>query len=192
MAKKNDFKPDKAHAGWLSKLYITPAQRRSILKWALYALVLLVISLLQDVVLCNFRLFGATTELVPCVIILICLLEGSQTGCVFSLVASLFYWFSGAALGAYAMVLITALSIFVTMFRQGYLQKGFGAAMLCTGVAVLVYELALFLLGAILGLTPWGRFGGFLLTAALTLLAAPVLYPLLLAIESIGGETWKE
>lgn len=192
MAKKNEFKPDKPRTGWLSKLYITPKQRRSILKWALYGLVLLVLSLLQDVVLCNFRLFGATTEPVPCAIILICLLEGTQNGCVFALIASLLYWFSGAALGAFAMVMITALSIFACMFRQGYLQKGFGAAMLCTASAVLIYEMAMFLLGAILNLTPWSRFGGFLLTAVMSIAIVPVLYPLMLAIESIGGETWKE
>lgn len=192
MAKKNEFKPDKPRAGWLSKLYITPKQRRSILKWALYGLVLLVLSLLQDVVLCNFRLFGATTELVPCAIILICLLEGTQNGCIFALIASLLYWFSGAALGAFAMVMITVLSIFACMFRQGYLQKGFGAAMLCTASAVLIYEMAMFLLGAILNLTPWSRFGGFLLTAVMSIAIVPVLYPLMLAIESIGGETWKE
>lgn len=192
MAKKNEFKPDKTGSGLLSKLYITPAQRRNILKWVLYSLVLLVLSLLQDVVLCKFRLFGATTELVPCAIILICLLEGSQGGCVFTLLAALFYWFSGATLGPIAMVAITALSIFVAMFRQSYLQKGFGAAMLCTVFAVVVYEMILFLVGAFTGLTPWGRFGGFLITAGLSLLAAPILYPILLSIASIGGETWKE
>ena len=192
MAKKNEFKPDKTGSGLLSKLYITPIQRRAILKWVLYALVLVVLGLLQDVALCNFRLFGASTELVPCAIILICLLEGSQNGCVFTLIAALFYWFSGAALGAFAMVMITVLSILVSMFRQSYLQKGFGAAMLCTVFAVLVYEMAMFLLGAFMGLTPWNRIGGFLLTAGMSLLSAPILYPILLSIESIGGETWRE
>ncbi len=192
MAKKNEFKPDKTGSGLLSKLYITPLQRRAILKWALYGIVILVLSLLQDVVLCNFRPFGAGLELVPCAIILVCLLEGSQNGCIFVLLASLYYWFSGATLGAFAMVLITVLSIFVAMFRQAYLQKGFGAAMLGTAFAVTVYEMALFLLGAFMGLTPWGRFWAFLLTAGMSLLAAPVLYPILLSIESIGGETWKE
>lgn len=192
MAKKNEFKPDKSGSGLLSKLYITPIQRRAILKWVLYALVLVVLGLLQDVALCNFRLFGASTELVPCAIILICLLEGSQNGCVFTLIAALFYWFSGAALGAFAMVMITVLSILVSMFRQSYLQKGFGAAMLCTVFAVVVYEMAMFLLGAFMGLTPWNRFVGFLLTAGMSLLSAPILYPILLSIESIGGETWRE
>lgn len=192
MAKKSEFKPDKPRSGWLSKLYITPKQRRAILKWVLYSLVILVLSLLQDVVLSNVRPFGAAIELVPAAIILVCLLEGVQSGCIFTLCASLYYWFSGATLGAFAMVVITVLSIFVTMFRQNYMQKGFGAAFLCTAVSVLIYEMALFTLGAILGLTPWYRFVGFLLTSAMGIVTIPILYPLLLLIESIGGETWKE
>ena len=78
------------------------------------------------------------------------------------------------------------------MFRQSYLQKGFGAAMLCASIALLIYEMALFALGAILGLTPWDRFSGFLITGAISVIIIPILYPLLLSIESIGGETWKE
>jgi len=33
---------------------------------------------------------------------------------------------------------------------------------------------------------------GFVITAALSSIAVPILYPICLAIESIGGETWKE
>lgn len=192
MAKKNEFKPDKPKTSWLSKLYVTPKQRRAILKWVLYSLVILVLSLLQDVVLCNLRPMGAAIELVPCAIILICLLEGVQSGCIFALLASLYYWFSGATLGAFAMVLITMLSVFLCMFRQGYMQKGFGANMFCMIIAMVVYNMALFLLAAILGMAPWARFGGSLLTAGIALLVTPILYPLLRSIESIGGETWKE
>ena len=192
MAKKSEFKPDKPRSGWLSKLYITPKQRRALLKWALYSLLILVLSLLQDVVLSNVRPFGAAIELVPVAIILVCLLEGTQNGCIFALCASLYYWFSGATLGAFAMVVITVLSIFVTMFRQNFMQKGFGAAFLCAAGSVLIYDMLLFTLGAILGLTPWYRFLGFLLTASFGVVMIPVLYPLLLLIESIGGETWKE
>ena len=73
MAKRPEFKPDKPRVGLLSKLYLTQKQRKSILKWALYALVLLVLSLVQDVLLCKLNIFGATTELVPVGIFLICL-----------------------------------------------------------------------------------------------------------------------
>lgn len=192
MARKYEFKPDKPNTSFLSKLYLTKRQRLSLLKWGLYALVLLVLSALQDVVLCRFRLFGATTDLVPCAIFLICTIQGLERGSVFALVAALFYLFSGTAPGPYAMVFITFLAVGVTWLRQSFLQAGFAAAMFCTGAAMLVYEMAVFATGLFLQLTLPVRFLGFLLTAGLSLLAAPVLYPICLTIGRIGGESWKE
>lgn len=192
MAKKNEFRPDKPRAGLLSKLYLTQKQRKSLLKWFLYTAVLLVLSVVQDVILCDLRPLGATSELVPCGIFLICVLEGLESGSVFALVAALFYHFSGSSDGVYSIVLITALSVGVTFFRQSYLQKGLGAAVLCVSAAMVVYELFMYGLALFLGLTTAGRIGAFLLKAVLSLLSVPVLYPLCLSIGKIGGESWKE
>ena len=41
-------------------------------------------------------------------------------------------------------------------------------------------------------LTTPERFGGFCITTALSLIAAPILYPILQSIGTIGGEAWKE
>ena len=192
MARKYEFRPDKPRISWLSKLYLTKLQRGILLKWALYALLLLVLSVLQDVVLCRFRLFGATAELVPCAIFLICVLEGAEKGGTFALVSSALYVFSGTAAGPYSMVLITFIAVFVCIFRQGYLQPGFAATMLCTVFSIIVYELVVFAIGLVLGLTIPSRLIGFAVTAGFSCLAAPALYPLALFIGSIGGETWKE
>ena len=83
MAKKYEFQPDKPYSSWLSKLQLTPQQRRQLLKWFLYALVLLVLSVLQDVVLCRLRFFGGTSDLVPCGI----LVASCRRNC-------LYYWWS--------------------------------------------------------------------------------------------------
>lgn len=192
MARKYEFKPDKPVSGVYSKLFLTQKQRRALLKWALYSLVLLVLSVLQDVILCRFRLFGATTELVPCGIFLICVMEGLEQGSVFSLCAACIYLFSGTAAGNYSIVFITAISIGITFFRQSYLQKGFSAAMLCTAAGMILYELAVFFIGLFLSFTTFDRLGTHFLTAVLTLLAAPALYPILQTISSIGGNAWKE
>ena len=192
MAKRNDFKPDKPRSGVLSKLFLTQQQRRSILKWGLYALLLLLLSVAQDVLFCRVRLLGATTELVPVGIFLICLAEGVENGSVFSLAASCLYLFSGSAAGYYSIVFITALSIAVTLFRQSYLQQGFAAAMLCTVFAVLVYEMAVFFLGVFLEMTTLGRIGSHFLTGVYSLVFAPALYPVVKGIRAIGGEAWKE
>ncbi len=192
MRKKQEFKPDKTGSGLLNKLYLTRKQRRSLLHWGLYALTLLILSVLQDVILCRLRLFGAAAEVVPCAIFLICLLEGTEKGSVFALIASLLYLFSGTAAGPYVMVILTFLGIFVTIIRQAYLQRGFVTAMVCTFGALVVYELAVFCFGLFLGLTYPGRVWGFLLTAVMSFVFAPALYPVLNAIGRLGGEVWKE
>ena len=60
--KKYEFKPDKPYSGFWGKLILTPLQRRSVLKWSLYALLLIVMSVLQDVVLCRLRFFGGNAS----------------------------------------------------------------------------------------------------------------------------------
>lgn len=190
--KNNDFKPDRIQSGALNKLFLTQKQRASLLKWVLYTLVLLALSVLQDVVLCRFRLFGATTELVPCGIFMICVLQGAESGSVFALMAGMIYVFSGTGPGIYAVALIPILAVAVTIFRQSYLRKGFSATMLCAAAAMMSYEVVVFLINLLLGLTHLGRAGAFALKGLYSLVAAPVLYPLFTSISKIGGESWKE
>ena len=192
MPRKYEFKPDKPTSGLFSKLLLTQKQRRSVLKWVLYALLLLILSILQDVLLCRMRLFGATLELIPCVIFLICVMEGLEQGSVFALCASSVYLFSGSAAGYHSIVLITALGVGVTFFRQSYLRKGFSAAMLCTTAATLVYQLVAFAVSLFLSQTTLGRLGAFTFGTVLSLAAAPILYPVINIISTIGGEAWKE
>ena len=191
MAKKYEFKPDKPRAGLLSKLHMSRQQRLGIIKWLLYSLLLLMLSVLQDVILCRFRFFGATTDLVPCGIILVCIIEGMNSSCIFALVAACLYQFSGGP-GYYCIALIVVLGIFISYFRQNFLQPGFSAAMLCMAVALLIYELVVFAAGLLQGITLPSRFTLPLYTALLTLVASGLLYPLTRAIGSIGGEKWKE
>jgi hypothetical protein len=192
MQNKNEFQPDKPKLGILDRLYLTRLQRKILLKWVLYSAVLLVLSLLQDVILCRFQLWGATTELIPCAVMLICLLEGLESGCIFTLCASCLYLFSGTAPGVYAMVALTVLTIVAAWFRQAYLQRGFGSAILCVAVCMIVYELAVFGIGLFLGQTYGYRILAFLVTALGSVLAVPILYPVFLRIQAIGGEIWRE
>lgn len=192
MAKKQEFRPDKPSTSLLSHLILTQKQRRVVLKWSLYGVLLVVLSVLQDSLLSHVRLFGATTELVPCAIFLISILEGTHSGSVFSLVAGLLYLFSGTAPGPYSMVAIVFLSVGVCMFRQAYLQESFSSAALCTAIAMFLYVILNFVFGLFLGLTLFSRFHGFLITAGLSLLTVPILYPVLKAINAFGGHPWKE
>lgn len=189
---KNEFRPDKTSSGVLNKLYLTKKQRLSILKWSLYALVLLFLSIVQDVVLSRGRTFEVTSDLVPCAIILVCLIEGSHKGSIFVLIASAVYMFSNSGAGYYTLPLLTFAALLVTMFRESYLQKSFAVTAVCLLLALLLYELAVFGVGLILSRTYFGRWYAFCLTALLSMVGVPVLYPTVRSISKIGGETWKE
>ncbi len=192
MAKKYNFRPDKPRGNLLSHLTLTKKQQLSVLKWGLYALLLIVVSVVQDVLLSQVRIFGVTTELVPCVIFLISIWEGGEAGSIFSLAGSLFYLFSGTAPGSYAMAAITFLSVGACLFRQAFLRENFFSAAVCTALAMAIYEVLIFAFGLFFGLTLFPRFWGFLLTAALSLLIVPILYPVVKAINAIGDHTWKK
>lgn len=190
--KKNEFRKDRPYSGFFRQLHLTQKQRRGLLHWGLYAAVLVVLSVLQDVLLCRMRIFGATTDLVPCAIMLICVLEGAESGSVFALVASALYVFSGTAPGIYSLAFITLLSTAVTVFRQSYLQRGFVASLLCVAFAMAAYEIAVFGIGLFLGMTTAIRILGFLITAGMTLISVPLLYPIFNSIQKAGGQAWRE
>lgn len=194
MAKKNryDFRPDKVNNDTLGKLLLTRQQFQRLLRWLLLSVLCLGGLILQDVVMSRFRLFGATTDLVPMLIFAICILQGGEGGCVFALAASVIYFFSGSAPGPYCIVLITFLAVLASIFRQAYLRKGFSALVLCSTLCIFLYETGVFLIGLFLKQTYSQRFGVFMLTAALTLICLPAVYPIALSIGRIGGETWKE
>ena len=189
---KYEFKPDPTAPGPLRDLYLTPRQKKALTKWSLYSLVVLVCLVVQDTMLARIRISGATTDLAVCAIMLIGIMEGAENGGVFALFASLFYFFSGSAPGAYVIILITATVIGAALFRQGYWSQGLSTAVLCTGVGMLFYELVLMLIGVFMNLTRWNRLGVFVLTAALSVLCVFPLYPLVRGIGKIGGEPWKE
>lgn len=189
---KYEFRPDKPGSGLLSKLYITQKQRLSLLKWSLYGLLLLVLSVLQDVILCRVSIFGATTDLLPCMIFLICVYQGAENGGVFALVASALYQFSGTAPGHYIIGVITLLGVIAAIFRQGYLRKSMGADLLCSGVMFAVYELIVYFVAVAAGNSSLSRILTAAITFGLTMVISPALYALTATIDKIGGNSWKE
>lgn len=190
--RKNEFKPDKLESSALSKLYLTPRQRKKLLKWGLAGLTLVLLSLLQDVVFSRQRIYGATFDLVPCGILLVCILAEPETAALFSLISATLYYFSGTAPGVYSIALITVFGTFLCIFRRSFLRKGFFSTFLCVGTGIAVYRLAVFGINLFLGATLTARFGIFCLGLGLTVACIFPLYPIFLSICSIGGETWKE
>ena len=189
--RKHEFRPDK-NRSVLSKLYLTKIQRLKLLKWLLVTVALVFLSILQDVILCRISLFGTTTDLVAYGILLMCVILDPEIGCVFALISSSVYYFSGSAPGAFVIPVIVGIAVFLVIFRQSYLQQGFFTILVCAALGMLVYEMSIFCIGLFLERTMLARAGVFATTALVSLLAVPVAYPVLMSIGKIGGDTWKE
>ena len=187
-----DFRPDSQDSGWLKMLHITQAQRDLYLKWGLYTAVLVVLSMIQDVIMSQLKIFGATTALVVCAILLITVIEGIDTGIVFVIIASCLYYFSGSSPGPLCVALITFLGVGACLFRQMYWHRNRGSIVLCAGLALMLYELGTFAVGMFSGLTRWDRLSTFAVTGALSIAVMIPLYSLINRIGQIGGNTWKE
>lgn len=192
MARNREFRPDREGTGQLNKLWPTPKQQLRALQWMLYALVCLVGLLMQDVLLYRVNLWGGCTDLVPCLILMVAVMQGAESGSVFALILSVLYYFSGSSAGFYVIPLLTAVAVFTAIFRQAFLRQGFFALLLCSAMGMVLYELILFGISLFLKLTVRSRMGAALMTALVSLLAVPAVYPMLRAIGKMGGETWKE
>ena len=190
--KKYEFRPDPTGFDWVSKLLLTPKQRKSVLKWLLYSLVCVAGLVFQDSMLARVRFLGGGFELTPALIILICVLEGCENGSVFALMASMIYVFSGSGQDRYCIVLLTLAAVLAAAFRQSYLRRGVSSDLICVTGAMVLYEMSLFAVGLFLELTYGGRWGVFFMTAPVSTLAAGVLYRPLKYIGTIGGNLWKE
>ena len=190
--KKIEFRPDPTGHNWADKLRLTPLQRKSVLKWLLYSAVCVAGLVLQDSMLARLRLFGGCFDVTPALIVLICVLEGSENGSLFALLASMVYVFSGTGQGHYCIAMLTLAAVLATAFRQSYLRRGAGSDLICVGGAMVLYEMAVFTAGILQGLTYRARWGVFLMTAIVSTLAAGAVYALLKYIGTIGGNAWKE
>ena len=111
-----EFKPDPKGTNYLKRLYMTRLQRLTILKWGTYALTGIFLLVIQDVIMSQMRFSGATTDLPVAFILLVGIYEGLENGSVFTLAASLFYWFSGSAPTPICVAILCILVIFIGLF----------------------------------------------------------------------------
>ena len=189
---KAEFKPDSQEISLLKMLHITQAQRDTYLKWGLYIAVIVVLCMIQDVIMSQITIFGATTDLAVCAILLITVIEGIDVGSIFVLIASCLYYFSGSSPGPLSVGIMTFLGVGACLFRQMYWHRNRGSIVLCAGLALMLYELGNFVVGIATELTRWDRLSAFVTTGLLSIAVMIPLYSLINRIGQIGGNTWKE
>lgn len=191
-ASRPEFQPDKQQSPLVRSMHFTRQQRMNLLRWVLLVLGCVLCLVVQDCVMSRIKLFGATTDLGVAAILLVGMLEGTETGSIFALLASTVYYFSGSAPGAYCVALITVPTMLCGLFRQKYWRRSTGSMILCSAVAMLIYELGLFGMAVFMGLTRWARFPYFAQTAVYTIALMIPLYHLFYRIGKIGGHVWNE
>ena len=148
-----DFKPDVQKATWSKTLRLTRLQQLRLTKWILYVLSVILCLVVQDVIMSQISIFGATTDLAVCAILLITVIEGTEIGSLFVLIASTLYYFSGTAPTAMCIALMSFLGIGATLFRQLFWHRSKGSILLCASIAQTGYEIGLFVVGISSGLT---------------------------------------
>lgn len=188
----SEFKPDGPRVNPLKPLRFTHLQWLQTLRWLCYVGVCVLCLVIQDTMMSRVTIFGSTTDLAVSAMLLITVMEGSEVGSVFILIASIIYYFSGSAPGPYSVGLLTVLGLAATVFRQVVWNRSRSSIVLCVGLAAIAYEFSLYLVGLFLGLTVWYRLPRFLLTGVLTVAAMIPLYYCIYRIGQIGGYTWKE
>lgn len=187
-----EFRQDDLGGGFFKGIRFTRLQRLQLLKWALYIAICVFLLVVQDVIFSRIPIFGITTDLTAAIILLITIMEGSEIGSVFVIFASLFYYFSGSAPGAYTVGLMVTLGILATVFRQQIWHRSAGSMVFCTGMTLLAYELGLYGIGLFLQLTRWDRIFAFIFTAILSTAFMIPMYYVIDKVGQIGGNTWKE
>ena len=191
-ARQPEFRQDTLGTGFLKKLYMTKQQRLRILRWLSYGHSCLAALLIQDNILSRLPIMGACIDLPAAVILLITVIEGTESGSIFVLLASTLYYFTGSAPGPYVVALMTVFGIGATLFRQAYWHRSRGAILLCACCALMLYEVGTFGGAIFMKLTRWDRIGRFLLSGLYGCALMVPLYPLMHKFGSIGGHTWKE
>ena len=187
-----EFKPDPKGTNYLKRLYMTRLQRLTILKWATFSMTGILFLVIQDVIMSQVRFSGATTDLPVAFILLVGLYEGLEKGSVFTLAASLFYWFSGSAPTPICVGVLCVLVVMIGLFRQLYWHRSFGSIAMCVSICIMLYEMTIFVIGLAFGLTILPRVSVFALTGFITCIAMLPMYPLVRVISKIGGESWRD
>lgn len=188
----SEFKPDAPLVSPLKGMRFTHLQWLQILRWLSYIGICVLCLVIQDSIMSRVSIFGATTDLAVAAMLLITVLEGSEVGSVFILIASTVFYFSGSAPGPYSVGLLTILGLGASLFRQMVWHRSRGSIVLCAGLAAIIYEIGLYFTGLFMGLTSWYRLPRFLITGLLTAAALFPLYYVIYRIGQIGGHTWKE
>ena len=172
----------------LKHFHLTKLQWKSVLKWTLYCLLYLFILVFEDVLLAKLPMFGAKLSPLPLYIVVVCIREGPETGGVFAILGSLFWYLSGVDYGNLSVAVLPICSILAAVLCRAVLTVRLLPTWICCFAIGLLNESLIFLFKLILPpFTAASNYWRILLPGVLlTLPLVPPMYFLVKAIGRIG------
>lgn len=171
----------------LDKLYITPRQWLRILRWTLYALVFFLALLVQTTLLGNTTRPGLRPDLIAVVISCVCLREGPERGGLFALLASFFWYLTGADLASVSIAVMTLVPVLGCIAADSWFNRRFLPCLAVTVLTVLTHRSVIFLLKYFFEELPAALFAARVLPCVPASAAVqPLVYLLVRAVSRIG------
>lgn len=175
----------------VGKLFLTKAQRGTLLKWSVFTLTFLFLQILQDVIFSRMTILGGCADVVPALLLLVCLLQEPASGLLFVMICSLVRALCGVVMGPVSLAVLVFLGVVLCALRKNNLWGEFRSVVLCCWLGLACHSAILFFLGIFLTHTTWSRYLSTLGGLFGSMIAALVLFPLVRAIGKIGGSSWK-
>ena len=162
-----------------------PDRYKKILMWALYAVLMVVLALLQTVVFGRVRYFGAKVSLLPVALACVAMHAEPEGAGLFGLVSGLCWYACGADGAGLSILTFTAVALGVSWLCRQYLRPQLAAALLLSAAALLVTQGALALIRLYLGTPGQTGLRVLLIGCGLSLIACPPVYLLTRRIRRI-------
>ena len=160
---------------------------RDLIMWALYALLFLLVLLVQTTIFGRVRIWGIKVSLLPIVPVCIAMHTGHESGGLFGLLAAWFYSMAGGDSGSLCMISFTLCGILAGWLCDVFFPLRIWSAAILSFCALLLHETAVYLLHSYLGAAQGRLLLWVPLTVLVSLPAIPVLYLLCKLIRKAGA-----
>lgn len=156
--------------------------------WALFALLYLLVMLVQTTLFGRVRLFGVKLNLMPIVIVCIAMQVDHEAAGLFGLIAGFVWYACGADDAALSLVSYTVLAILGAWVCDNFLAKRFLSAMLLCLAATALHEGARFVLKYYLNDAPGRLLIWVPVITGLSIIPSPIIYLLAKAVRKVGAD----
>ncbi len=159
---------------------------KTVIMWALYAVLFLLVIALQTVVFGRVRFFETKLSLIPVTIACVAMHLGAENGGIFGLAAGTLWCLSGADGGGVLILLCTVCAVCVGHLCDHILNRNFVSALIMCLMALVFTQFVLFVLKLYLGQTGPEGLWVFAKQVLLSMLACPPIYLLAWTIRKVG------